>query len=230
MGVEILRCDMTSLKRMWSYKIKRGSAIIIHCGVRINTLFLLIWKMCLLKCKVLISSHYCIPFIARGKSKIKNNLLKYGILNYFCFIIFYWICWGDLGSQNHTGFMRTTQYNVCALHCKQIAPSKVTFCPHSTPSLPTSTQPPPPFCLALTTLLSVCVLCIHGVCLERVQPLLIWQEWFAWYRCNLAAKESDQECACLTNDDFTTLVSGGGRRHRLSMCIVWALHSKWLSK
>ena len=31
--------------------------------------------------------------------------------------------------------------------------------------------------------------------------------------CNLAAKESGLECACVNNDDFTVLVSEGGRRH-----------------
>ena len=31
-----------------------------------------------------------------------------------------------------------------------------------------------------------------------------------WHRCNLAGKESGLECACVNNDDFTVLVSGGG--------------------
>ena len=30
-------------------------------------------------------------------------------------------------------------------------------------------------------------------------------------QCNLAAKESGLECACVNNDDFTVLVSGGDR-------------------
>ena len=34
----------------------------------------------------------------------------------------------------------------------------------------------------------------------------------------------------MNNDDFTVLVSGGGRRHWVSMCTVWPSHSKWLSE
>ena len=51
-----------------------------------------------------------------------------------------------------------------------------------------------------------------------------------WYWCYLAVKKRGLECTCLNNDDFTVLVSGGGRRHWVSMCTVWAWHSKWLSK
>ena len=50
------------------------------------------------------------------------------------------------------------------------------------------------------------------------------------HRCNLAAKESGLECACMNNDNFTVLVSRGNRRCWVSMCTVWPLHSKWLSK
>ena len=50
-----------------------------------------------------------------------------------------------------------------------------------------------------------------------------------WHQCNLAAKESGLECACVKND-FTVLVSGGSRRRWESMCTLWLLHSKWLSK
>ena len=32
-------------------------------------------------------------------------------------------------------------------------------------------------------------------------------------RYNLAAKESGLECTCMNNDDFTVLISGGGRHH-----------------
>ena len=41
------------------------------------------------------------------------------------------------------------------------------------------------------------------------------------HRCDLAAKESGLECACVTNDDFTALGSGGGT-HQLSdhVCCV----------
>ena len=49
-----------------------------------------------------------------------------------------------------------------------------------------------------------------------------------WY--NLAAKESGLECSCVNNDNFTGLVSGGGRLHWVGMCVVWPSHSKWLSK
>ena len=31
------------------------------------------------------------------------------------------------------------------------------------------------------------------------------------HQCNLAAKESGLECACVNNDNFTLLVSGDGR-------------------
>ena len=34
----------------------------------------------------------------------------------------------------------------------------------------------------------------------------------------------------MDNDDFTVLVSGGGRRHWMSMCTVWPSHSKWLEQ
>ena len=48
--------------------------------------------------------------------------------------------------------------------------------------------------------------------------------------CNLAAKESRLECACMNNDDFTVLVSGGGRRHWVSTCTVWVcIKNDWAS-
>ena len=50
------------------------------------------------------------------------------------------------------------------------------------------------------------------------------------HRCNLAAKASGLECACVNNDDFTVLVSGGGRCYWVSMCTLWPLDSKWLSE
>ena len=51
-----------------------------------------------------------------------------------------------------------------------------------------------------------------------------------WHQCNLAAKESGLECACVNNDDFTVLVSRCSRFRWVSMCTVWLSHSKWLSK
>ena len=60
----------------------------------------------------------------------------------------------------------------------------------------------------------------------RSPPLLT--QWFTQHWCNLAAKESGLECACVNNDDFTVLVSGGSRCHWVSMCAVWLSHSKWL--
>ena len=48
-------------------------------------------------------------------------------------------------------------------------------------------------------------------CLQKVQPLLIEREQFVRHQCNLAAKESGLECACMNNDNFTVLVSGGSR-------------------
>ena len=68
------------------------------------------------------------------------------------------------------------------------------------------------------------------VCLGKVQPLLTSWERFVQHWCNLAAKESGLKCTCGNNDDFTVLVSGGGRRCWVSMCTVWPSHSKWVSK
>ena len=51
-----------------------------------------------------------------------------------------------------------------------------------------------------------------------------------WSQCKLAAKESGLECACVNNDDFTALVSGGSRLCWVSLCTVWPSHSKWLSR
>ena len=59
----------------------------------------------------------------------------------------------------------------------------------------------------------------------KVQSLLIQWEWYVHHQCNLAAKESGLECACMNNDDFTVPVSGA-----VSMCNVWLSHSRWLSK
>ena len=50
------------------------------------------------------------------------------------------------------------------------------------------------------------------------------------YWCNLTTKERGVECTCVINDDFTVLVSGGGRCHWVSMCTVGLSHSKWLSE
>ena len=62
------------------------------------------------------------------------------------------------------------------------------------------------------------------------QPLLIWRERFAQHRWTLAAKESGLECACLNNNDFTILVSGGSGRGWVGMWTVWPSRSKWLSE
>ena len=51
-----------------------------------------------------------------------------------------------------------------------------------------------------------------------------------WHRYNLTAKESGLECACMNNDDFTVVVSGGGRCRWVSTCAVWPSHSKWLNE
>ena len=48
--------------------------------------------------------------------------------------------------------------------------------------------------------------------------------------CNLAPKETGLEHACMNNDNFTLLVSGGSRHCWVSLCIVWPLHSKWLNE
>ena len=66
----------------------------------------------------------------------------------------------------------------------------------------------------------------YKVCPGNIQPLLIEWERFARHPCNLAAKDSRLECTCVNNDDFTVLVSGGGRCHWVSVCTVWASYSK----
>ena len=51
----------------------------------------------------------------------------------------------------------------------------------------------------------------YKVCLEKVRPLLTYQEWFVQHHYNLAAKEIGLECTCVNSDNLTVLVSGGGR-------------------
>ena len=58
---------------------------------------------------------------------------------------FLWIYWGDIGSQNHTGFKCTARQNITrTLHRALTTPSKVSFC---CPFPPFSNihLPPPPF-------------------------------------------------------------------------------------
>ena len=100
------------------------------------------------------------------------------------------------------------------------------------PPLPTFKSPHPHFLLAITTLflsMSMCHICIK-VCLKKVPPSSIQQEQFTPHWCNLAAKESGLECACVNDDNFTVLVSGDGRCCWVSTCTVWPSHSKWLSE
>ena len=75
----------------------------------------------------------------------------------------------------------------------------------------------------------ICNLYVWGLSGKSPAIFNIPREQFAWYWYNLAAKESRLECTCMNNDDFTVLVSGGGRRCSVSMCILWWSHSKWLS-
>ena len=56
--------------------------------------------------------------------------------------------------------------------------------------------------------------------------IVIWREWFAQHRCNLAAKESGLECACVNSDDLTVLVSGGGRCRWVNTCTDWV--EQWI--
>ena len=58
--------------------------------------------------------------------------------------------------------------------------------------------------------------------------MLIWK-WFTQHWCNLAAKKNELECTCVNNDDFTVLVSEGGRHRGVGMCTVQPSHSKLLS-
>ena len=48
--------------------------------------------------------------------------------------------------------------------------------------------------------------------------------------CNLVAKKNGLEWECMNNDDFTVLVSGGGRHHWVSLCTAWLWHVKCLRK
>ena len=73
--------------------------------------------------------------------------------------------------------------------------------------------------------------CVYIWSLSRKSPPIVnIMRTVCAHWCNLAAKESGLECTCMNNDNFTVLVSGGGRCHWVSMCTVWPLHSKWLSK
>ena len=45
-------------------------------------------------------------------------------------------------------------------------------------------------------------------------------------RCNLAAKESGLEHAFVNKDDFSVLISGGGRHPWVNRCTVWLSHSE----
>ena len=67
--------------------------------------------------------------------------------------------------------------------------------------------------------------------MEKVQPLLIQWEWVVWHWCNLAAKESGLECACVNNDYLTVLVSGGSR-HVEWACVLCGrcIQNAWASK
>ena len=42
-------------------------------------------------------------------------------------------------------------------------------------------------------------------------PMIVSREQFVLHKCKLVVKESELECACVNNDDFTILVSGGSR-------------------
>ena len=45
-----------------------------------------------------------------------------------------------------------------------------------------------------------------------------------WHHCNLAAKESGLECVCVSNENFTALVSGSHRCHGLQRnCIKFCI-------
>ena len=72
------------------------------------------------------------------------------------FLFLNWTYWGDIGSQSHTGFKCTTQQNIIyTLHWAPVARSKVPFHPLLSSLCPPPPTLPPPFPLAITTLLSV---------------------------------------------------------------------------
>ena len=50
-------------------------------------------------------------------------------------------------------------------------------------------------------------------CWGKARPWLIDREQFAQHPWDQAAEERGLECACVNSDDFTVLVSGGGRHH-----------------
>ena len=66
------------------------------------------------------------------------------------------------------------------------------------------------------------------VCLEKVQPLLIYREQFAWHDVTWQPRRGDWNVPVWTM--MMVLVSGGSRCRWDSMCTVWPLHSKWLSE
>ena len=89
-------------------------------------------------------------------------------------------------------------------------------------------------CLVITNMNQSCSMYqfyIHIRGLSRKSPSIVdIMRQLGQYWCNLAAKESGLECACVNNDGFTVPVSGGGRHCWVSMCTVCPSHSKWLSK
>ena len=66
-------------------------------------------------------------------------------------------------------------------------------------------------CKQLYAVMCMCV-CMHahGQSVQK-SPAQKSREWFVWHQCNLAAKESGLECACVNKDDFTELASGGSK-------------------
>ena len=69
---------------------------------------------------------------------------------------------------------------------------------------------------------------MYEVCIQNVQPLLIQQEWFAQPWCNLAAKESGLECACMNNDNLTVLVSMGGSIEWACVLCGCSIQNDWM--
>ena len=138
-----------------------------------------------------------------------------------------------LGWHWFTKLYRFQVYNstkpICTLHRAPITQRKVPFHPSSfSPSLPTSTYLHPTFPSGYHhSVVYVYVIYIIYTMSRKCPTIVNMGEWFAWHGCNLAAKESGQECASMNNDDCTVLVSGGGKCWWVSMCTVWPLHSKW---
>ena len=71
---------------------------------------------------------------------------------------------------------------------------------------------------------------MYEVYLKKNETIVNIMRMLCWHWCDLAAKDGGLECTFVNNDDFTVLVSGGGRCRWGSMRTVWPSHPKWASR